>query len=101
MNTPTNSEALPPTTGSASFEWQDATPEHDGEYYYAGETPDGTDVVAIVGITTIREGRHAYLYIPPGWRGDPDRQQCFHGGPLSEWHGQWAGPERGLTCVTA
>lgn len=82
------------------FEWNRRPPLKDGDFFYEGPTPDGTDVVAIVGITTIEGKRFAYLFIPKGWRGDETRQPTLHSAPIDEWTGHWAGPEHGLCCTT-
>lgn len=89
-----------PAQGSPA-DWRADAPINDGDYYYTGPTPSGKPVVAIVGIVTIDGKRHAYLYVPPKWRGDEEERGTLHHGLVAEWTGQWAGPEDGLCCVTA
>lgn len=85
------------------FPWQDNPPNENGDFFYYGPLPDGSEnVLAIVQIVTHPETdrRTACLLIPPGWRGDAARRQpVIHFGTLDQWKGQWAGPEYGLCCV--
>ncbi len=82
------------------YEWKDEPPENDGDFFYTGETPDGEDVVAIVQITTTKQGRMGWLFIPANWRKDKGRENpVLKAAELSAWKGQWAGPEYGLCCA--
>lgn len=86
------------------FEWKDDYPENDGEYFYYGNTPDGTNVVAIVSIylNPNDNKRWASLFIPPGWRGNMEiKNPTVHYGKLEKWPGKWSGPEHGLTIACA
>ena len=87
----------------SDYEWKREKPKHDGDYFYSGPLPGGEQtVVAIVQVYTDPAGntKRACLYIPPGWRGDKSRKYPYlYLGLLSEWKGEWAGPEYGLCCV--
>jgi len=96
----TASSASPTPTCCASS-WTAKPPARDGDFYYAGKTPEGKEVLAIVGVVTIKGDRQAYLYIPPEWKGDTSEKGTLHYGTLEEWEGEWSGPEYGLCCVTS
>jgi len=79
-------------------DWQAEVPKNDGDFYYSGPTPEGKEVVAIVGIVTIEGERQAYVYLPPNWRGDEAERGTLHYGLVADWKGEWSGPDHGLCC---
>lgn len=83
------------------YEWTDEFPKRDGDFFYSGKLPTGEDFVGIVQISTHpTSDRFACVYIPPGWRGTPERKPILVFGLPDEWTGQFAGPEFGLSCTT-
>ncbi len=82
-----------------NYEWQKTAPKLDGDFFYNGPTPSGEEIVGIVGIVTRRGARVAYIFIPPGWRGDQEEQGTLHSAAVEEWKGEWAGPQGGLCSV--
>jgi len=85
------------------FDWQEQSPEHDGDFFYSGKTPSGEEILAIVQITTDPKGvRWCSIFFPAFWRGQLGRTYPeIHFGELYKWKGKWAGPQFGLCCVTS
>jgi hypothetical protein len=83
--------------------WRNEPPTEDGDYFYAGNVPDGAKIVGIVQIFThpVNNERMVCTLIPPGWLGNiSGKQPTIHSGTLDKWNGQWAGPEGGLFSVS-